>query len=357
MTTVENMNHSGATPMDALTLKPLREWYGSIVDVPVDLIKPDPENLRQEFDADDIADLGRNIQSIGQLDEVTVFPILGGDDTWGGFFDLHDGERRWRAAMAVGLPTLRAKIVPRPSNEELLFKKVSRVLQTRSLAPETKVAGLEKALGDLGVLENPRSWEAYRERLGGGPEWPQLVRVLLLKPRVRTFLEQGSINFTIAQSVGRLPSEQQESAAEFVVVNKINGRFFSTQMVPYLLDHPDASPAQGFEQARVGGWKQYTKTPYQKGQEPRLDERVESFLNDCVKWERAWEILVHTGLVHDISGNPTYEYRVKDAARRISERAGALAQRISQGQSEISTGQLNGAVGGPVLDAQAIVDD
>ena len=170
-------------------------------------------------------------------------------------------------------------------------------------------------------------------------------------------MDEGQINFTIAQSLGRLPNEQQESIAEFVVVNKINGRFFSTQMVPYLLDHPNASPAQAFEQARVGDWKQYSKTPYQKGHEPPLDEKVESFLNECVKWERAWEVLVHTGLVHDIAGNPTYEYRVKDAARRISERAGALAQRISQGQSEIPVDQLNDVVDPRILDGKTIVDN
>ena len=356
MAMTESVQYSGAIEMNVLALKPLRDWYGSIVDVPVDLIKPDPENLRQEFDADDIADLGRNIQSIGQLDEVTVFPILDGEDAWGGFFDLHDGERRWRAALAVGLPTLRAKVVPRPSNEEVLFKKVSRVLQTRSLSPETKVAGLERVLGDLGALDSPESWQAYRRKLGGGPEWPQLVRVLLLKPRVRKFLDEGAINFTIAQSLGRLPSERQESVAEFVVVNKINGRFFSTQMVPYLLNNPEASPAQAFEHARVGGWKQPTRTPYRRGQEPPLDERVENFLNDCVKWERAWEVLVHTGLVHDIAGDPGYEYRVKEAARRISERAGALAQRISQGRSEVSASQLNGSPDSPIPDGQAIID-
>ena len=351
MTTAESVKHSGAIQIGSLVSMPLRKWYGTVVDVPVDLIKPDPENLRQEFDPDDLSDLGQNIKSIGQLDEVTVFPILSGEDSWGGFFDLHDGERRWRAVMSVGLPILRAKIVPRPSSEELLYKKVSRVLQTRSLAPETKVAGLEKALLDLGVLEEPQSWDAFRGKLGGGPEWPQLVRVLLLKPRVRTFLDEGLINFTIAQSMGKLPREKQEPVAEFVVVNKINGRFFSTQMIPYLLDHPDASPAQAFEQARVGDWKQYSKTPYQRGQRPPLDERVESFLSDCVKWERAWEVLVQTGLVHEIAGNSTYEYRVKDAARRISERAGALALRISKSQTEVDPpkGQLNGPVIGKLL--------
>ena len=250
-----------------------------------------------------------------------------------GFFDLHDGERRWRAAQLVGLPTLRAKIVTRPSDEELLYKKVSRVMQTRSLSPEMKVAGLEKALNQLRVIEQPEQWDAYRDRLGGGQEWPQLIRVLQLKPRVRDMLENGLINFTIAQSIGRLAPEQQALVAEFVVVNKLNGRFFSTEMVPYLLEHPEASPAQAFEHTRVGGWRQYTRTPYAKGYEPPVDERIEDFLHACVSWERAWEIVVHTGLVHEIAGNAGYEFRVRDGARRIVERASALVDRIDSGFS------------------------
>ena len=317
-----------ATAIENLALTPVSSWYGRIIDVPIQLIKPDPENLRQEFDEADLVDLGKNIELLGQFDEITVFPLLRGDGEWAGFFDLHDGERRWRAAQLVELATLRAKIVSRPSDEELLYKKVSRVMQTRLLSPNTKIAGLEKALGQLGIAERPDLWDDYRERLGGGQEWPQLVRVLQLKPRVRDMLDSGAINFTIAQSIGRLPQEQQGPAAEFVVANKINGRFFSTGMVPYLLERPEASLAQAFEHARVGGWRQYTRTPYEKGHEPPLDERVEEFLSACVKWERGWEVVVHTGLVHEISGAANYQFRVRDAARRVAERALALADRI-----------------------------
>ena len=62
--------------LETLVLHPVEEWYGSIVQVPCELIKPDPENLRQEFDEADLIDLGRNIAQVGQLDEITVFPIL-----------------------------------------------------------------------------------------------------------------------------------------------------------------------------------------------------------------------------------------------------------------------------------------
>jgi hypothetical protein len=105
-------------------------------------------------------------------------------------------------------------------------------------------------------------------------------------------------------------------------------------MVPYMLEYPDATPAQAFEHTRVGDWRQYTRSPYQRDHEPPINERVESFLEACVKWERAWEILVHTGLVHDIEGDSNLEYRLSDAARRIAERAHALTERIAKRRSK-----------------------
>ncbi|MFC1900159.1 ParB/RepB/Spo0J family partition protein [Chloroflexota bacterium] len=327
----------GVKNIEALVLNPIEEWYGEIVEIPTNLIKPDPENLRQEFDEADLIDLGKNMELIGQLDEITVFPVILDNKSWAGYFDLHDGERRWRAANLVKRDSLRAKIVPRPSDDELLYKRISRVLQTRSLSPEKKIAGLEKALIELDIFDKPKIWESYREKLGGGQEWPQLVRVLMLTPKVREMMNQDLINFTIAQSIGRLPIDKQNQIAEYVVVNKINGRFFSTQMVPYMLEYPNATPAQAFEHTRVGGWRQYTQSPYKRGEEPSVDQRVEKFLEVCVTWERAWEVLVHTGLVKDIEGDSNLEYRMSDAAHRITERASALAERISKrGKQDIS---------------------
>ena len=323
--------------LENLVLRPVEDWYGVIVQVPCELIKPDPENLRQEFDEADLVDLGRNMAQVGQLDEITVFPILTGDSSWAGSFDLHDGERRWRAAQLTEQQSLRAKIVPRPSSEELTFKKVSRILQTRSLSPETKLAALKKSLSDLGILERPGEWASYRDKLGGGTDWPQLTRVLNLHPRVLRMFEDGLINFTIAHSVGRLTRDKQARIAEYAVVNKIGGRFLSTQMVPYLLSHPEASPAQAFEHTRNGGWRQHDGIVYSRGESPPTHEQVEKFLEACVAWERAWETVVVHGLVHAVADSPQYVSRLKDASRRIQERAAALEERMSKsGQHEVA---------------------
>lgn len=328
-----------------------RQVIGKIIDVPIERISPDPENLREVFDVDDIRDLGLNMKSIGQLDEITLFPKRDGQGNWTGEFDMHDGERRWRAAKMVGIPVLKAKIIERPSNRELLLKRTSRALQTRILEPEKKMEAVEKSFKELGVWETPNLWEDYRGQLGGGEEWPQIVRVLRARPVLRKMLDDGTINFTLAQSLARLPEHRQEEAAKYVVINRISGRFFSTEMVPYLLENPDASLAQAFEHTHVGGWRQFIKSPYRRGEEPATEEQLEDFLEACVKWERAWEIVVHTGLIFEIIGNMNYESRIKEALYRIVERIHATLNKVES----TSTGTTGS--GEMLLDRKLIGDN
>jgi hypothetical protein len=191
-----------------------------------------------------------------------------------------------------------------------------------------KMEAVEKALKELSVWEKPDSWEGYREQLGGGDEWPQIIRTLRARPLVKQMLDERTINFTLAQSIARLPQNRQDEAAKYVVVNKLSGRFFSTQMVPYLIENPEASLAQAFEYTRVGGWRQYTKSPYQRGEEPPTEEQIEKFLDTCVQWERAWEVLVHTGQIFKIIGNMNYESRIKDSLYRIEEQVQAILKKM-----------------------------
>ena len=316
------------------------QLIGQIIDVPIEKISPDPENLREVFDVDDIRDLGLNMKSIGQLDEITLFLKQDERDNWAGEFDIHDGERRWRAAKMVGIPVLKAKIIERPSNRELLLKRTSRALQTRMLEPEKKMEAVEKSFKELEVRETPNLWEDYREQLGGGEEWPQIIRVLRARPVLRKMLDDGTINFTLAQSIGRLPVHRQEAAAKYVVINKISGRFFSTEMVPYLLENPDASLAQAFEHTHVGGWRQFIKSPYRRGEAPVTEKQLEDFLEACVKWERAWEIVVHTGLIFKIVGNMNYKGRIKEALFRLGERIQATLKKIEATEAGLTDSEM-----------------
>ena len=94
--------------------QPIEKIIGKTILIPVRKIIPDPKNLRQIFDQNEIIALGENIKQIGQMDAIKVFPKIGGDGIWHGEFDLHDGERRWRAAIATGIDHLKAKVERKP---------------------------------------------------------------------------------------------------------------------------------------------------------------------------------------------------------------------------------------------------
>lgn len=67
---------------------------GKILEVSKTLIDPDPENPRQRFNPDSIAELAASIRSQGQLQPVIVRAVEGGR------YQIIAGERRWRAFMA-----------------------------------------------------------------------------------------------------------------------------------------------------------------------------------------------------------------------------------------------------------------
>lgn len=72
-------------------------------------IRRNPNQPRKHFDPDDLELLGYSIMDIGLLQSIIVRVVK--DDPIHKY-ELVDGERRWRAAKAVGLEYLRAVIVP-----------------------------------------------------------------------------------------------------------------------------------------------------------------------------------------------------------------------------------------------------
>lgn len=208
-----------------------------LIELPVSRIIPDPANLREHFEDEDIDALGRNLLEQGQLDPIQVFER---DD---GTFDLYDGERRWRAAKSVGLKTLRAIVVERPSPADLLTKKVSRALQTRNLGPQEELAALESALDALGVRDQPEEWSSVARRLGVPPELLRnRLRITQLAKPVREEFERGDLDVSSAQALGRLDDKgRQTEVARFIKDNNLNTRFVGTKFIKHLTRNPDRS--------------------------------------------------------------------------------------------------------------------
>jgi ParB/RepB/Spo0J family partition protein len=83
--------------------------------LPVTDISPNPLNPRLIFDPDDLDELKKSIQKVGILVPVTVFRNTKHHPNTP--FILLDGERRWKCAQELQMPTIPANVIDEPSDD------------------------------------------------------------------------------------------------------------------------------------------------------------------------------------------------------------------------------------------------
>jgi ParB family chromosome partitioning protein len=86
--------------------------------IQVESISPNPHNPRRLFDEEPLAILRESIEKLGVLVPITVYRSESSDGKREERFVLLDGERRWRCARQIGLETIPAIIVERPSDTQ-----------------------------------------------------------------------------------------------------------------------------------------------------------------------------------------------------------------------------------------------
>src|SRR5690606_11818085 len=77
-----------------------------LIEVAVDRIQPSPYQARVSFDREELTALGEDIRENGLNHPITLRELAEGS------YELIAGERRWRAARAVGLTHLLARVRP-----------------------------------------------------------------------------------------------------------------------------------------------------------------------------------------------------------------------------------------------------
>jgi ParB/RepB/Spo0J family partition protein len=133
----------------------IAEWEEThLITVPVDRVWPDPKQPRKHLDEESLADLGRTLRM------VQVQPIVVRRE--GSGWVLVDGERRWRAARAEGLPTLLAREMNLTRRVEL----VSMVIQLVANTHRDQLTLEEEALGVLRLAEGGFPISAIARALG-----------------------------------------------------------------------------------------------------------------------------------------------------------------------------------------------
>lgn len=167
------------------------------LEVPVDGIKPNPDQPRSRFEDEALDELAASIEEVGVLQ-----PIVVSRDEDGALY-LIAGERRWRAARRAGLTTIPA-VVRGTTGETTLVEALVENLQRQDLTP------LEEAHAYRQLLENTgMNQDQVAERVGKSrPAVSNTLRLLQLPGAVQRMIDNGALSAGAARALVGLEDEK-----------------------------------------------------------------------------------------------------------------------------------------------------
>lgn len=177
-----------------------------LLEIPVSDIKPNPRQPRQVFDEDALDELAHSLREVGVLQPLVVRPSGAG-------YELVMGERRWRAAIKAGLPTVPA-IVRQTADDAMLRDALLENLHREQLNPLEEAAAYAQLLDEFGVTHDELARRIGRSR----SHVTNTIRLLGLTPSVQRRVAAGVLSAGHARALLALedPAAQEELAQRIV---------------------------------------------------------------------------------------------------------------------------------------------
>jgi ParB family chromosome partitioning protein len=250
------------TNLDALiptSLTVAGKEVGQQNEIDINLISPNPKQPRTVFDEAALNELMVSIKEIGILQPPVVREVSGGR------YELIMGERRYRAAKAVGLKTIPVIIRQTPDNE-LLREALIENIHRSQLNPLEEGAAYAQLLSDFNCTHEELATKLGRSR----PHLSNTMRLLSLPPTVQNRVALGIISAGHARALlGLTDASEIEKLANRIVAENL-----SVRSVEEII-------------ATGGSGKKSTKRKVRKGN-PELNEIAEElgdYLDTRVKIE------------------------------------------------------------------------
>jgi len=151
--------------------------------LPVELIAPNPQQPRRQFEEGPLVALAGSLKDRGVLQPVLVRPVPGGT------YELIAGERRWRAAQLAGLETVPAMIRPHDDAESLELALIENMAR-EDLNPLEAARAIAALVEDLGLTREDVGRRVGRSRVAIS----NLLRLLELPDDALTLIEEGVLS-------------------------------------------------------------------------------------------------------------------------------------------------------------------
>jgi ParB family chromosome partitioning protein len=183
-------------------------------EIDINLISPNPKQPRTVFDEAALKELMVSIKDIGILQPPVVREVSGGR------YELIMGERRYRAAKAVGLKTIPVIIRQTPDNE-LLREALIENIHRSQLNPLEEGAAYAQLLSDFNCTHEELATKLGRSR----PHLSNTMRLLTLPQAVQKRVALGIISAGHARALlGLTDAAEIEKLANRIVAENLSVR-------------------------------------------------------------------------------------------------------------------------------------
>ena len=202
-------------------------------EVPVTAIVPNAKQPRQAFDDEGLAELKESLREVGLLQPIVVRE-LGADK-----YELVMGERRWRAAQALGQETI-AAIVRDTRDDAMLRDALLENIHRVDLNPLEEAAAYQQLLEEFGVTHDELAQRIGRSR----PQISNTIRLLNLPAPVQRRVAAGVLSAGHARALlGLEEAEAQEALAHRIVAEGMSVRATEESVALILAGSPARKPS------------------------------------------------------------------------------------------------------------------
>jgi len=168
-----------STPVDQITPKMKKALH----EVDVALIDPNPYQPRLEMDSEAFEELKKSVQEKGIIQPIAIRPSLDGR------YQMIAGERRLKAAIAVGLKWIPSYIINITNDEEMLEMALIENVQREHLNPIDLANGYQRLIDEVKLTQ-----EEVAEKIGKDRATvANVIRLLKLPEPIQDSIRKGEI--------------------------------------------------------------------------------------------------------------------------------------------------------------------
>jgi len=167
---------------------------GSLKQLPVNQVQPNPYQPRHVFDEDALQELARSLETSGLLQPIVVRTSAGGG------YELIVGERRLRAAERLGWTEIGA-LVRDVDDQTLLTLALVENIQRDALSPIDEALGYQRLINDFGATHGDVAALVGRSRSAIA----NALRLLKLPATVQEMVHRAEISTGHARALLQLP--------------------------------------------------------------------------------------------------------------------------------------------------------